>query len=69
MAMFCANGWLELTILVDGIDTTVVTEKCLCVMFGFQLGSLYILKDATYDTNNNVSSLMYQIYITTIQGQ
>jgi hypothetical protein len=33
MATFCADGWLELTILVDGTNTTVVFEKC--AMFDF----------------------------------
>jgi hypothetical protein len=35
MATFHAKGQLELTILVDGTDTIVVSEKCLCAMFGF----------------------------------
>jgi hypothetical protein len=59
MAIFCVEGWHELIILVDGIDTIVVYKKCLCVMFGFQLGSLHISKDATYNANNNVSNSMY----------
>jgi hypothetical protein len=42
MATFRVDGRPKLTILVDGIDTTVVTKKCLCAMFGFQLGSLHI---------------------------
>jgi hypothetical protein len=59
MAIFCVEGWHELIILVDGIDTIVVYKNCLCAMFGFQLGSLHISKDATYDANNNVSNSMY----------
>jgi hypothetical protein len=69
MATFRVNGYLELTILVDGIDTIIVIEECLCAMFVFQLGSLYIFKDAAYDANNNVSSSVYQISIAKIQGQ
>jgi hypothetical protein len=61
--------WLKLTILVNDINTIVVFEKCLCAMFGFQLGSLHMSKDATYDVNNNVSSLVYQMLIATTQGQ
>jgi hypothetical protein len=37
--------------------------------FGFQLKSLHMSKDATYDANNNVFSLVYQMSITTAQGQ
>ncbi len=59
MATFRVEGLLELIILVDGIDTTTVFKKYLCAMFGFQLGSLHISKDATYDAHNNVSNLMY----------
>ncbi len=65
MATFRANGWLEFAILVDGIDTTIVIEKCLCAMFGFQPGSQHIFEDVVY---NNVSSSMYQISITIVQG-
>jgi hypothetical protein len=35
MATFCVDGWSELTILVDGINTTMVFALCLCVMFSF----------------------------------
>jgi hypothetical protein len=35
MATFCVDGWPELTILIDGTNTIVVFEKCLCAMFGF----------------------------------
>jgi hypothetical protein len=38
MATFCVGGQPELTILVDGIDITIVIEKCLCAMFSFQHG-------------------------------
>jgi len=38
-------------------------------MFGFQLGSLHISKDVTFDANNNVSNSMYRMLATTIQGQ
>jgi hypothetical protein len=69
MATFCVGGQFELTILIDGIDITIVIEKCLCVMFSFQHGSLHIFKDAAYDANNNISSSVYQISIATIQGQ
>jgi hypothetical protein len=57
--IFHVEGWVELIIVVDGIDTIVVFKKCLCAMFGFQLGSLHISKDAAYDANKNVSNLMY----------
>jgi hypothetical protein len=35
MATFCVDSRFELSILVDGTDIIVVTEKCLCAMFGF----------------------------------
>jgi hypothetical protein len=38
-------------------------------MFGFQPRSLHIFKDVAYDANNNVSSLVYQISISIVQGQ
>jgi hypothetical protein len=60
---FHVDGQFELIILVDGIDIIVVFEKCLCVMFGFQLGSLHISKDA-----NNIFGSIYQMPIATIQG-
>lgn len=69
MATFCVGGQPELTILVDGIDITIVIEKCLCAMFSFQHGWLHIFNYAPYDANNNISSSMYQISIATIQGQ
>jgi hypothetical protein len=68
MATFCVNGWPELTILVDGIDTTMVFAICLCAMFSFQPRSLHISKDVASDVNNNVSSSMYQMFVITIQG-
>jgi hypothetical protein len=68
MATFCADGWPEFTILVDGTDTIMVFAICLCVMFGFQPRSLHISKDVVYDMNNNVSSLMYQMFVITVQG-
>ncbi len=67
MATFCADGWLELTILVDGTNTTVVFEKC--AMFDFQLRSLHIFKDVAYDANNSVSISVYQMPVITVQGQ
>ncbi len=44
-------------------------EKCLCDMFGFQLGSLHISKDVAFDANNNVSNSVYWMLGATIQGQ
>jgi hypothetical protein len=35
METFHVDGWPKLTILVDGTDTTIVTEKCLYAMFSF----------------------------------
>ncbi len=69
MANFCVDGWPNFTIFVNGTDITIVIEKCLCVMFGFQPGSQHIFKDVTYDANNNISSSMYQISIDIVQGQ
>ncbi len=38
-------------------------------MFGFQPGFLHISKDVTYDVNNKVSSLMYQMPTIITQGK
>jgi hypothetical protein len=56
---FCGDDQPQFTILVNGIDATMVFEKCLCAMFGFQPKPLHISKDVAYDVNNNVSSSVY----------
>jgi hypothetical protein len=50
---------LDFTILVDESITTFAYKHCLCTMFVFQPGSLYISKDILYDSNNLVLSLLY----------
>jgi hypothetical protein len=50
---------LELTIMVNDSGTTLVSEQCMCVMFSFQLGSLHIFKDVSYDSNNLVLNSVY----------
>jgi hypothetical protein len=57
MAIFHVDGKLELTISIDEFKTTIVCEQCLCAMFGFQCGSLYISKDVAYDSNIVCSTL------------
>jgi hypothetical protein len=66
MATFYIEAWLELTILVDEFDSTIIFEQCLCVIF--QVGYLHISKDVTYDVNNNILGSMYQMPTTTTQG-
>jgi hypothetical protein len=61
MVTFHAPRCSDLTIMVDNLRIIVVFEHCLCVMFVFQLGSLHIYKDVSYDYNNFVSSSLYQI--------
>jgi hypothetical protein len=67
MATFCIDGWPKLTILVDGTNITMVSKECLCARC--QHRSLHIFKDVTYDANNNVFSLVYQMFIVIVQGQ
>jgi hypothetical protein len=40
-----------------------------CVMFSFQLGSLHISKDVSYDFNNLVLNLLYKIPTTSSKGR
>ncbi len=61
MATFHAIGHSNLTMMVDDSRMTIVFEHCLCAMFVFQLGSLHISKDVSYDFNNFVSSSLCQI--------
>jgi Na+/H+ antiporter NhaA len=67
MATFHIVGRSELTIMVNNSKTTSMFEQCLCVMFSFQLGSLHISKDVSYDSNNLVLNLVYQIPLTSFQ--
>jgi hypothetical protein len=68
MATFHVKEHLKLTILVDDFGIAHVIEKCLCVMFGFQLGTMHISKDDAYDDNNNVTIIVYQVPIIIAQG-
>jgi len=61
MVTFHAIGHSDLTIMVDESGMTIVFEHCLCVMFVFQLCSLHIFKDVSYDFNNIVSNSLYCI--------
>jgi hypothetical protein len=54
MATFHVIGRLELTIMVNDSRMTSVFKQCQCAMFLFQLGSLHISKDVSYDFNNLV---------------
>jgi len=69
MATFHVDGHSDLTIMVDELRTTSVSEHYLCTMFAFQPGSLHISKDVLYDSNNLVSSSLYQIPTTSPQGR
>jgi hypothetical protein len=40
-----------------------ITNKCLCVMFGFHLRTMHVFKDNAYDDNNNVIKYIYQVPI------
>ncbi len=46
-----------------------MSEQCLCAMFLFQLWSLHISKDVSYNYNNLVVNLVYQIPMTSFQGR
>ncbi len=54
--------------MVDDLRMTFVFKHYLCVMFAFQLGFLHISKDVLYESNNLVSSSLYQIPTTSSQG-
>ncbi len=64
IATFHVVGPLDFTIMVDNSKMIIVFEHCLCVMFAFQPSSLHISKDVSYDSNNFVSSSLYQISTT-----
>lgn len=68
MATFPTIQHLDLTIMVNNLETTFVFEQCLCVMF-FSQFFLHISKDVSYDSNNLVLSLLYQILMTSSQGR
>jgi hypothetical protein len=56
-------------VMVDNSGATSIFEQCLCTMFLFQLRSLHISKDVSYDYNNLVLNSMYQIPMTSSQGR
>jgi hypothetical protein len=61
MVTFHAIGHSNLTIMVDDLGMIIIFEHCLCVMFTFQPRFLHISKDVSYDSNNFISSSLYQI--------
>jgi hypothetical protein len=68
MVTFHVVGYLDFTIMVEELGTTLVFEHCLCAMIAFQPGSLHISKDILYDSNNLDSNSLYQIPTTSSQG-
>jgi hypothetical protein len=58
-----------LDIMVDDSRTTSISEQCLCTMFSFQLGSLHISKDVSYDSNNFIVNSVYLIPMTSLRGR
>ncbi len=69
MATFLVPRCLDFTIIVDNLGMAIIFKHCLCIMFVFQLGSLHISKDFSYDSNNFVLSSLYQIPMTFLQGK
>jgi len=69
MATFHALGCSDLTITVDDLGMMTIFKHFLCAMFTFQLGSLHISKDVSYDYNNFFSSSLYHIPTTSSQGR
>jgi hypothetical protein len=61
MVIFHAKGKVELTVPIDNLGILHVTKKCLCVMFGFHMGTVHVSKDKMYDDNNNVIRSIYQV--------
>jgi hypothetical protein len=59
MATVHAFGYSNLTIMVKNSRTILVFKQGLCTMFSFQLGSLHISKDISYDYNNLVLNSVY----------
>jgi hypothetical protein len=59
MVTFHVVGHSELTIMVNDLRTTLVFKQCLCAMFSFQIRSLHVSKDVSYDSNNLVLNLLY----------
>jgi hypothetical protein len=69
MATFHVIGHSNLTIMGDKSRTTAIFEHCLCIMFAFQASSLHISKNVSYDYNNFVSSSLYHIPMSSLQGR
>jgi len=69
MATFHSIGHSHLTVIVDDLRTTIISEHYLCIMFVFQPSSLRISKGVSYDFDNFVSSLLYHIPTTSFQGR
>jgi hypothetical protein len=61
MTTFYAKGKLDLIILDNDVAIFHVTEKCLCVTFGFQPRIMHISKYNAFYNNNNVITPMYQV--------
>jgi hypothetical protein len=63
MANFHVKGKVKIIVPVDDFGISHVTEKCLCVMFGFHLGIVHVSKNQTYDDNNDVIRSIYQVLV------
>jgi hypothetical protein len=63
MVTFHTKGKVKLIIPFDEFGISHVIDKCLCTMFGFDLGTIHISKDDVYDANNNVIISIYQVPI------
>jgi len=69
MATFRVDGRPKLTILIDGTDITIVTKNACVLCLVSSLDHCIFFRNVTYDANNNVSSLVYQVSIAIVQGQ
>jgi hypothetical protein len=63
MQTFHVEGKAKLIVLINDFGILHVVENCLCVMFGFHLGTIHVSKNETYDDNNNVIRSIYQVLV------
>jgi hypothetical protein len=63
MATFHVEGKAKIIVPIDDFGISHVTEKCLCVMFGFHSRIVHVSKKNIYDDNNDVIRSIYQVLV------
>ncbi len=63
MTTFHVESKVELNIPTNDFGISHMSQKNVCVMFGFHPKTIHVSKDEAYDDNNNVIRSIYQVPI------